>query len=472
MNQKLQKIHEASMTILRDVGVRLHHQQTLETLKKNGIRVEGDTAFFTEEQIMERVRQAPSSFTLHARNPEHDVTVGAGTTAYIGGYGSPAIIEADGSRRNATFADYLRFIKLVHQTPEFRINGGILAQPSDIAPDQFQLLMTYAAMRFSDKCIMSQPGSAQEVEAVMEMAAILFGGPDALREKPRLIALINTLSPLQMDTHTLETLWAYATHRQPVIIGAGVMCGTTAPVTLAGSLAQGNAETLAGVAIAQIIQPGTPVVMAINTTPVDMRTAGVNIGSPDHALAVTYCAGLSRMYGIPCRCGGTNTDANGPTAQSGAEAMMSMFVSVQEQVSLVIHSAGILDGWAAMSFEKFIADVDIIRRVERFFADTPVDDDALAVDAVRAAGPGGQYLTSPHTMKNCRKASWISDIAVSGPLPEGTTAFEASIGKVHQTMESLVGTYKEPTLAPYTQEALENYLKEKGVDLTVLNHLT
>ena len=472
MQERLRKIHDTSMTILEKVGIRLYHPKIIEILKLNNIQVKDSVAYFSRDQIMAQVEKAPGQFTVYARNPKYDMVIGGGRSQYAGGYGCPGIIESDGLRRNATMTDYIRFVQLIQQSQGFRLNGGILVQPTDIPVHQAPLLMTYATMCLSDKCIMGQPGTAAEVENIMEMVGILFGGKESLVKKPRILTLVNTLSPLQIDRNSLETISIHARYEQPVVICAGVMTGTTSPMTLAGSIAQGNAETLAGIAIAQMIRPGTPVVMAINTTPVDMRTGGVNVGSPAQALAVKYCAGLAQMYGLPCRCGGSITNANGAIAQSGYESMLSMFVSLQEKVDLIIHSAGIVDGYSAMSYEKFIVDLEIIRLVEYYLKDMPMDENALALEAIQEVGWKGQYLTHSHTMKNCRNEAWISEITVTGPLKNAVSPHEAMMEKIGQKIDSMLKAYEQTTLDNYSQQYLDGFLKKNGVSQALLNSIS
>ena len=471
MKDRIDKIHEASMIILENIGIRLHHPEVLSLLRDRGVRIKGEAAYFGRHQINACLEKAPSCFTVHARNPEHNMEIGTGRTQYAAGYGCPAVIEADGTRRNALMDDYRRFVKLVDQSPEFRLNGGILVQPGDIPAEWAHLVMTHAAMALSDKCIMGIPGSARQVGQLMDMAAILYGGTEKLKQKPRIITLVNTLSPLQIDRNSLDTILVHARYNQPVVICAGVMTGTTSPVTLAGSIAQGNAETLAGIAIAQMINPGTPVVMAINTTPVDMRTGGVNVGSPAQSLAVKYTAGLARKYGVPCRCGGSSSDAAGVTAQSGWESMMSMFVSRREKVDLVIHSAGVLAGYAAMSFEKFITDREVIRLVESYFDDLDTDDNAMALNAVAEVGWKNQYLTHPHTMKNCRDTAWVSDITPAGNASSPVVSpNQALMDAIDKKLTGMIDGFTPAAPALSVLQQLNDYLLELNVPLSLLAH--
>ena len=278
MKAKIEKIHSCTMAILEKVGIKIHHPEICTLLHKNGIKVDQRVATFTENQVMNWVNKAPSQFTLRARNPAYDAVIGGGQPQYAAGYGCPQIVDAAGRRRSATLGDYVRFVRLVQQCEAFRINGGILAQPAELAADQTHLAMTYATLLYSDKCLMGQPGSAESIEKVMTIAAMVFGSRQALKAKPRVLTLVNTLSPLQIDRIVLETIKVHAEYGQALLITAGVMSGTTAPITTAGALAMGNAEVLAAVAVSQMLREGTPVVMGLVVSPADMRTAEVRLG--------------------------------------------------------------------------------------------------------------------------------------------------------------------------------------------------
>jgi trimethylamine--corrinoid protein Co-methyltransferase len=471
MQEKVARIHQTSMAILQKVGIKLHHSAICSILQENGIKVKDQIVYFTEEQVMSWVGKAPGKFTVHARNPQHDALIGGGQPQYAGGYGCSAITDAAGNRREATLSDYIRFIKLVQQCDGFRLNGGILVQPTEIPVAQTHAAMAYATMLFSDKCIMGQPGPAESVETIMAMATMAFGGRQALMQKPRVLTLVNTLSPMQIDPIALDTIKVHAEYGQPLVITAGVMSGTTAPITPAGALSMGNAEVLAAIAITQILREGTPVVMGIAVVPADMRTGGLNLGAPAHAICIRYAKALAGMYGLPCRCGGSGSDADGLTAQSGYESMLNMFVSLQEKVDLIIHSVGILSSYSSMSFEKFITDLNVISLIEHYHADIAVDDNALALPVIIETGHGGQFLTHSHTLDQCRSVPWTSVFADIGHQKSGENAPEAYLAKVNRTQDRILSTYRQPELEPDLRTALENFLMETGMDAKQLNML-
>lgn len=464
MDEGLSKIHSASMRILQETGIRINHPEILEIVKSNGIKISGQTAFFKEEQVMKFVAKAPGSFVLYARNPEFNMHIGGGHTEFAPGYGCPTIIETDGCKRVATFEDYRIFLKLVHQCEYFKINGGILVQPSDLQSSQSLPLMIYSTLIHSDKCLMGIPGDVNQVTTVMEMAGIVFG-QEALLDKPRVLTLINTTSPLQYDKIALETLLVCVKHHQPVIISPGPMAGATGPLTLAGNIALGNAEALALIAIAQMVREGTPVVYGLQATTTDMKSGRISIGSPGCALQMVYSARLAKAYGLPSRCGGANTDAKRVSVQSGYESMLSMYTGYQAKPDLMLHSAGILDGYASMSYEQLIVDLEIISTIKYFHADVAINDETLVIDLINSAGPGGQFLTSEHTAENCRKVPWLPVVALRGTMPEGEEANDILIGNINNKLEKMLQEYNQPVLDSRIKLQLDNYLLNKvGID--------
>lgn len=463
MQKKTEQLHNASMQILEQVGMRIHHPEILDLLAQNNIRVTGETVFFTRDQIMAHVAAAPPKFTLHARNPEHDLEIGGDRVEFAAGYGCPAIIDADGGHRNARFDDYLAFLKLVHQCDLFKLNGGILVQPEDLAADHVHPVMAHAALCLSDKALLGMPGRAEEVQKIMDLAGIVFGGMDRLTEKPRVLTLVNTLSPLQMDANALDTIRVCTRYRQPVVISPGPMAGATGPVTVAGNIALGNAEALVGIAICQMLQPGTPVVYGLQATTSDLRTGGISIGTPDFALQTAACARLAKGYGLPCRGGGCSADAQALGAQSGYESMLHMFVACQEKINLILHSAGILEGYGAMSYEKFFADLEVIGMVRHYLQGVRVDDEALALDTIATVGPGGEYLTCRHTLDNCRKVPWQPGISVRG-LRNGIDFNSRILMNIQAEKQKMLDAYQPPVLNPDIRARLDLYLADLGIE--------
>lgn len=458
MNSDLASIHNASLKILETTGFRVSRIEIIEALKKHGVRMEEDVAFFTEKQLMQQLACAPKRFSVFARNPQYNMDIGGGETHFAPGYGCTFVIDAQGRRRSAVYSDYIRFAQLTHQSHHFNINGGILVQPSDTSAEHSIPLMIYAAMVYSDKCLMGISSTGESVRQIMKLCSLLFGGEKAFCERPRVLTLVNTTSPLALGSIGSDTLLECARYHQPVILSPGPMSGATGPVTASGNLALGNAENLAAIAVAQILQPGLPVLYGLMPTTMNMSSGAVCIGSPASALNMVYSARMAKFYGLPNRCGGALTDAKKVNAQSGCESMMALMASIGEHTSFMLHSAGILDSFSSMSYEKFIVDLDVIRAVKAFYGKLDVSEEFLAVDEICEAGIGGGFLSSDHTFEHFKEASWLGELSINRNLGENESPDVVYEANIAHKMQQMLQSYRMPDMDRDTHALLNQYM--------------
>ena len=469
MDKDLREIHEASMAVLEQTGMTFHHPKVIKIMQQNNIRIEGQTAFFTREQVIEWVSKAPNLFKMHARNPNYDFEVGGDHVEVCPGSGSAFVSEVNGKKHDALMSDYVNFIKLYHQADYYNANGGIVVQPTDIGQSTIPMML-YATMVYSDKVIITGTGTAEEVERLMDMLGIVFGGKKALAEKPRCLTIVNTNTPLQFDTNMLETMMVFNKYKQPVVIAAASMAGTTAPMTLAGTIALANAEVLAGIAVSQMINKGTPVIYGSQSTTSDMRTGSIAIGAPEGALAYQYAARLAKCYGLPCRGGGTLTDAKTLSVQSGYESMLTLLASYSAKTNLIFQSSGIMDSYNSMCYEKFIVDLEIIGMVKRYVNGVKLDKDTLAVDEITKVGIAGNFLSTDHTMKHFRKEPFLPDISLRGAV-RGDPA-DKLMDKIMTKKNKMLASYCKPEMSTEIQDRLVEYLLECGYDGKLIENMT
>ncbi|CVK21855.1 trimethylamine methyltransferase family protein [Sporomusa sphaeroides] len=464
MTEDLKQIHLATVKILEKTGMKFLHPDVIELLQKNGIKVDGQTAYFTEEQLLEWIGKAPSSFAMYARNSKYDITVGGDNVECFPAYGPPLVLELDGSKRPAQMEDYVRFLKLYQQCDHFNANGGMIVQPAD----QGIGALLYATLLHSDKCIVTGSGKADEVEALMDMLGIVFGKAD-LVNKPRATTIVNTNTPLQLDRTMLETLLVFTKYSQPAVIAACAMAGTTAPITLAGTMALHNAEVLAGIAVAQMMNPGTPVVYGTQTTTSDMKSGSIASGSPEGALCYQYGARLAKAYGLPCRGGGAVTDAKSLSIQAGYESMLTLLAAHGAKTNIIIHAAGIVDSYSCISYEKLIADFEIIGMVRRFLKGIEVNEETLAIDVINNVGIAGHFLTQTHTMRHCRKESFLPEISLKGAVTGDPN--QEILQNINKKMDKMLAAYARPELPEATVRELKKYLADKGLNQAELDKL-
>lgn len=460
---KAQQIHEASMKILAKTGMRFHHPDAIEILKKNGIRVEGEIAYFTEEQIMYWVGKAPSIVDLYADDPKYDMHIG-GSSRYNGPCGgSTFIMEPDGKMRDAVMADFVKLTKLFEGNPAYHLNGGLAVQPSDIPASVAQLMLAYASMVYTSKCVFAAAGDYHVCDTFAELACIRYGlTKEQLAEKPRICTIANTNTPLLLDRVMTETILGFGKYRQPVIIASAAMAGTTSPVTLAGTIALVNAEVISAIALSQMANPGAPVIYGSQTSNADMATCAMAIGSPEGALCYRYCAEMARFYGVPSRGGGSLSDAKAFNAQAGYESMLTCMACKEGGINVMTQSAGIINSYLAVSYEKLITDFEILDFVDRYCRDIEIDDETIPLDLIDEVGHEGSYLTEDHTLEYCREELLAPKVSVRGPQQNGPAKL---LENINARIDKLLAAYKAPQISPEVHAAMSAFLIKEGVGM-------
>jgi trimethylamine---corrinoid protein Co-methyltransferase len=243
------------------------------------------------------------------------------------------------------------------------------------------------------------------------------------------------------------------------------LAGAMAPVTLAGALAQQNAEALAGIALVQCVRPGNPVMYGAFTSNVDMRTGAPAFGTPEYVQAAQISGQLARRYRIPFRSSNA-TAANGPDAQAGYEGQMSLWGAITGHAHLILHAAGWLGGGLVASFEKLVIDAEMLQMMAAWLAPPPVDEAALALDAIEEAGPGGHFFGTAHTLERY-------DTAFYAPLVSDRDNHDnwldrgspTTADRANQVWKKLLAAYERPALDPAVDEALRDYVARRKREL-------
>ncbi|HEX9118545.1 MAG TPA: trimethylamine methyltransferase family protein [Anaerolineae bacterium] len=455
----LSQIHLTAMKLLDRVGVAFPQPVALQTFRQHGARVDGNRVFLTEAEVMDALKSVPAEFTICARNPSRNVTVGYGKSVFAPGYGAPFLVDAELGKRSATLDDYHDLARLSHALPNQDVSGYLLVDPEDVPSAHLQML--YAHMLHSDKPFIGSTAGARGAQQTLEMARILFGGD--LDGAPFTISLINSLTPLGYSTEMLDVLVEYARARQPMVIAALAMAGSTGPVTLAGTLAMQTAELLAGIVLAQWINPGTPVVFGSTSTNIEMKSGALCIGSPELSQLIAAHAQLARYYGIPSRSGGALTDASYPDAQAGFESMMGLLTAVNSGVDFILHAAGILSSYLAFSFEKFVLDDEMCGMVRRLHGGFSVSPESLAYEVVEKVGPGGNFLMEDHTLKYCRTEFWRPAVSDRSGLDVWMNGGRRdAVARATGRWQKLLREHKDPELDSVTQRQLKTYLESQA----------
>jgi trimethylamine--corrinoid protein Co-methyltransferase len=408
--KELNRIHDASMNILQNAGVAFHGHEALEIFKKHGFKVDGRKVHFHEGEITRALYNAPSNFTLSARNSSNDIHVGLDEFYFIPGYGAVFIAMPGGEQRKATLEDYDNFCKLTQTSKHIDMNGFLMVTPSDVPSETAHLDMIYSNITLCDKVFMGSSQSGAAARDTLEMAAIAWGGKDAIEDKVVMLCTMSGTAPLQWSGEMAGALIEYAKHGQLCAVRGSGLRGASMPITLAGSLVVQNATTLAALTLAQLVNPGTPVAYGGAPLPLNMKTGEMASGLPEYSMSISAVAQLARFYGIPSRENGAVTDAHLPDYQAGAESALLLATCVRNGVNLNLTSCGMLSSFMAMSFEKFLLDEELCGMIRKLVKHEEVTEDSIGLDEIMEVGIGGAYLDTPRTIAKCRSEFFMHDV--------------------------------------------------------------
>ena len=465
--EDVEAIHEQAMTILEEIGVDFLHERARDVFKKAGMPIEDNRVRLDRAMVMEMVAKAPATFDLQARNPSRSVTLGGDNVVTAPVYGPPFITDLERGRRGATIEDFNNFDKMAQAIDQIHCAGGTTVEPEDLPLGTRHLDMLYSHIRWTDKPFMGSVISAENARDTIEMASIVFGGRDQIEKTPGVMSLINVNSPLRYDDRMLGALLEYTEVGQPVIVTPFLMAGAMSPMGLAGSIAQQTAEALAGIALVQLIRPGTPTVYGSFLTNTDMQSGSPAFGTPESAMGIFASAQMARHYKVPFRGGGALTSSKGPDAQAAYESMMCMWPTILGGVHFVLHAAGWLESALLASYEKFIIDVEALRMFEWMLQrGLPVDSEGLAMDAMREVGPGGHFLGSEHTLRNYRSGfyrPWIS----STENYDRWNRMGAKTADVvaAERWKKVLAEYPDPGIDPAIDEQLREFMTKRRVEI-------
>jgi trimethylamine--corrinoid protein Co-methyltransferase len=455
-------IHEQAMRILEEIGTDVLHDGARKLLSEAGLSVEDQRVRWDRGFVMEQVAKAPASFTLHARYAERSAEVGTGRPVWMNVGGPPFASDLEHGRRSGTLADHDALVKMTHATAVLNgIQAGAV-EAQDLDVNVRHMDMEYSALRWSDKPYTTYGTSGPRARDGLRMAEIVHGAP---LPHPVMIGIVNSNSPLVWDFRMTDALIAWAEANQAIAVTPFLLAGATSPVSLAGGLAQQVAETLSGVALAQLVSPGVPCLYGSFFTPTDMRTGSPAFGTPEAVLAVLAGSQLARRYRLPYRGGGGLASSNSVDAQAAAETLHSLWATVLAGTDLVLHAAGWLEGGLVASFEKFVLDVEVLDSFARMMPGIGSSQEEMAFDAIAELGPGGLFLGSPHTMAHFRQWLTMSPLFTTPDFATWESmGAERAEHRATALWKKLLDSYEDPGLDPAIDEELRSYMERRRQD--------
>jgi len=453
-------IEDNAETILEEIGIEFRDDpEALQIWRDAGADVDGERVRIPRGMARRLIQEnAPRQFTQHARNPERSVEVGGNNTVFAPVYGPPFIRTLDEGRRYATLDDFQRIVKVTYMTPSLHHSGGTVCEPVDVPVNKRHLDMLYAHMRYSDKPFMGSVTAPERAEDTVAMAKLLFG-EQFVEQNVVTISLINANSPMTFDATMLGALKVYARAGQACIVTPFILAGAMAPVTIAGTLAQTLAESMAGMAFAQLVRPGAPVVFGSFASSISMQSGAPTFGTPEPALVLYGAAALARRLGVPFRSGGSLCGSKVCDAQAAYESANTLLPTVLAGVNFTLHSAGWLEGGLSSSLEKLVMDADQLEMMHAMMAGVDLSENGQAMDAIREVGPGSHYLGAAHTQANFETAFFRSKIADNNSFEqwESEGALDAA-QRANALWKKRLEAYEAPAIDPAVDEALQDYV--------------
>ena len=446
-----------------EVGVQFDHPRALELFREAGQTVEGETVLFDPEFLRAQAAHAPETFSIRARNPERDLEIGGDHMVFCPVQGPPFVRVGD-DRRDGTMADLEQLLMLVQMTPALDTPGRNMLEPNDVPLDSRHLLRALAATRLTDRVWSGEPSSQAAAEDCIRIAEIVHGG---LAGDPVIFANVNVNSPLRYDVRMLEGLLAYAEAGQALIVTPFLLMGAMAPVSVPAALVQQTVEVLAGVALAQLVRPGTPCIMGSFLSSTDMQSGSPAFGGPESAVGLYASGQVARRLGLPWRSGGgTLTASQSVDYQAGYESFNTLIAAFLAGTNVCWQSAGWLEGGLVTSFEKFAADCEILDLLQRQFAPLEVDEASLAFDAHVEVGQGGHFFGAQHTLERFRECFWRPTVA-------STENFERwkkngsldHAARASRRWRELLEQYERPPLDEAVEEELVEFVERRAAEV-------
>ncbi len=408
----IQSIHEASMKLLRDVGVKFPDGESLECLARAGAKVDGisQVARFSDRLIHEALDQCGKGYCLHGRAPGRPVRFGAGEFILVSSPGQFAWVQEDGSgRREPTLAD-ARLAALVGDAlEEIDIVGG-MGMALDIPPPCRDVFMAAELIKGTPKVTQVWVAGGRSLRFILEMCEAVRGGSGEHRRQPMLHGFIEPVSPLRFAPSGLEILKMCARKGLPLCVAPMVQAGASGPSTLAGALAMENAEILSAIVLAQLYGPGVPVCYGGIPHLFDMRAMQISFGAPEQGLMAVAMTQMGKFYGLPVYINVGLSDSKLADAQSGLERGITLLMGALAGADTFGHM-GIVGPDQGASLLQLVLDNEMAGYIKRLLRGFDVNDGTLALSVVEQVGIGGSFLAEQHTRDHFRSESWFPGLA-------------------------------------------------------------
>ncbi len=408
-DEQVRDLHYASLHILSDIGMKIDDQQVRALLLDAGAWESGDRVKIPEKLVVDAISSAPSRITMYNRLGELTMPLEKGKVFFGSGSDTTFTLDLEtGERRRTVAQDAEDFARLGDALTHIDFVMS-MSNPSDVYADDLYLHSFVRMLRGSVKPNLYTVQNRKDLEDIYRIGVAIAGGEQELRDKPFFLQYAEPISPLYLIEESLQKLVFCAEKGIPVCYIPSTNPGGGGPITLAGSIALGNAETLVGLIVSQLIRPNTPYLYGMNTAALDMKSTIVSYGSPEWSMGMATWTELARYYNLPVWGYGGATDSKVVDAQAGIEATFSIFNACLSRCTLV-HDVAYMEYGSTSSKELLVIADEIIRMCRFYMQGVTVDRNTLALDAIERVQPGGGFIADDHTYQNYRTHQWAPSV--------------------------------------------------------------
>ncbi|MGB1250041.1 MAG: trimethylamine methyltransferase family protein [Candidatus Promineifilaceae bacterium] len=461
--QQLDLVHEKTMQILEQAGIAFYDDESCALLRAHGVDVDDEqVARFDRGLVMEYLAKAPASFTWSARNPANDVQMGDNHVVFAPVVGPPFVQDMERGRRDGVHQDLINFLKLNQMSPYLHCQGAEICVSGDVPIEYRHLELLHAHFVYGDKPMMGIYHTGPIAQDAVDLGKVVYG-EEAFMSKHYYHGVVNVSSPRRLDDRMLGLMFAYGRANQIIDVTPFILSGAMGPTSILGTVAQLNAEALAGIVFMQMIRPGVPCVYGSFQAVIDLQSGAPVFGAPESQLALYLSGQLARRYNIPFRAAGAYASSKIPDAQAAYESVMAMFPSMLVRPNFILHAAGWLEAGLTAGYEKFVLDCEMLGMYQRYMQNVSWDDDEWAMDAIlNEVPPGGHHLGTAHTMRHYKKAFYRADLFDY----DSAEAWQANgsrdaITRANAKYKQILRDYKQPSFDPDKEAAIRAFIDQR-----------
>jgi trimethylamine--corrinoid protein Co-methyltransferase len=464
-------VHEKSIRILEEIGVKFFSDKALKVLEKNGAKVDYSEklAKIPREMVDQALKTAPKSFVLGARNPEFDAFYPSAHTGYVLDCGGVFTYDYKSSeRRYSTLQDCEQAFRVFED-----MSLGSYVWPHSVPdlekthPYSSQIKLDISALMFTSKHVQDELTDPREVPYMIEGMKAILGSEDAVKERKIFSVCYCTLAPLSHDDGMSEALMDLSEFEIPILIFPMPCAGSTGPASLFSNIAMGNAEALSSVVLFQMAHPGTPLIYGDASGSTQFSTGGFLEGSPEMVLMSAARGEMAKLYGLPNTQAGCLSDAKAPGPQAVMEKLLTTLPLVLSGVDY-IQGPGAIETSGTLCLEQIVVDEEIARLCKRMRDGIDTSDEKDFFEDINSVKPGGHFLMQPNTVKACRSEEFLM------PLLSDRHTFEswAELGRpdlyseAQKKVEEILDTPQKHPLPDDVIGKLEEIIRQAEEELT------